>query len=878
LANPRPLGSSGPQTIGVGDSPFYATYDDENGLIYVSNRVSNNVSVLNGTTVVGSVEVGIDPSYPTYDRGNGYVYVPDESTYNVSVINGTKIIATVPVGGYPFEATYDSGNGYVYVSIPGSGTSSSYVAIINGTQNIGSVKVGIHPTAAAYDAQNGYLYVVDSGDCVDSGTCLEGNVSVINGTAGSMTIAAGNGPDSATYDPANGFVYVTNLYSGVTVIDGTAVVGSVSGGTELAYSVYDPVNGYVYVTGAGSDNVTVIDGTSVLGSINVGSAPGFASWDSWNDYLFVSNSASSNVSVINGSTLLGSVDVGDWPGLSAFDPSNGYMYVPNSLSGTVTAIPPLHSVTFAEKGLPSATNWSVDLGGDQVNSTSSNVTFVETDGNYSFVLEAGGEYQANPSSGSITVNGTDLTVSVSFAPSTGLSLNISAMPSRICVNRTSECGAGSGVTRVTLTAFALGSGTVIAAEGASGPLFQFVPYANFSIVPNQTIVASCVTAAGSRFEGCAGTPAMRNVSGVEVLGWNWSNIPARNEMAGGSSWTVSFELYSSVPRPVASSVDACVTFVCKLSGSSTVKGLFTWADYSNPLNTTARLQSFPPSMVLVEPIWSTYPVTFAETGLPPESGWWANTTGGSSTYSEATTLTFREPNGTYAYSVADAERTFSSPGGSFTVNGRMTNVSVLFLLVTYRVTFTEVGLSPGTLWSVALGDLGVSNSSQSSTISVGVPNGTFRYHLETVPGWTTPNFTGQLTVDGAPDSQTVTWTPVTYTMTFIEIGLPSGTRWSVTLNGLTESGTGDLTFPKVANGSYQFAVGATSGYSESPKNGTLVVSGPPFPWWILFASTSATFLGLPTTEGYTALGGLIVLIAVAAASLLVYFRKREACR
>jgi thermopsin len=70
--------------------------------------------------------------------------------------------------------------------------------------------------------------------------------------------------------------------------------------------------------------------------------------------------------------------------------------------------------------------------------------------------------------------------------------------------------------------------------------------------------------------------------------------------------------------------------------------------------------------------------------------------------------------------------------------------------------------------------------------------------------------------------------PLTYTLEqvrFHEAGLPSGTAWSVTLNGYTQSTTGtSITFWEI-NGAYPYSVGPVSGFTAHPASGTETVSG-----------------------------------------------------
>jgi len=64
-----------------------------------------------------------------------------------------------------------------------------------------------------------------------------------------------------------------------------------------------------------------------------------------------------------------------------------------------------------------------------------------------------------------------------------------------------------------------------------------------------------------------------------------------------------------------------------------------------------------------------------------------------------------------------------------------------------------------------------------------------------------------------------------YRVTFHETGLPSGTPWSVTLNGITESSTGASISFWDPNGTYAFTVGSVSGYTPHPSLGAVLVSG-----------------------------------------------------
>ncbi|MGC8632141.1 MAG: DUF7619 domain-containing protein, partial [Thermoprotei archaeon] len=186
---------------------------------------------------------------------------------------------------------------------------------------------------------------------------------------------------------------------------------------------------------------------------------------------------------------------------------------------------------------------------------------------------------------------------------------------------------------------------------------------------------------------------------------------------------------------------------------------------------------------------------------------------------------FNEPAGTYQYSIGSVSGYTASPSsGSVTVSGT-TSEAIVFTKVsptTYPVTFTESGLPSGTTWSVTLN--GNTQSSTTSTITFNEPAGTYQYSIGSVSGYTASPSSGSVTVSGTT-SEAIAFTQITYPVTFSESGLPSGTTWSVTLNGQTQSSTtSTITFNEPA-GTYQYSIGSVSGYTSSPSSGSVTVSG-----------------------------------------------------
>ena len=88
-------------------SPAGIAYDSDNGNVYVANRGSDTISVINGSTNSLIDEISMDtvaPSGIVYNAANNLIYATSEGSDRVSVINGTTnaVIAAIPVGLGPY--------------------------------------------------------------------------------------------------------------------------------------------------------------------------------------------------------------------------------------------------------------------------------------------------------------------------------------------------------------------------------------------------------------------------------------------------------------------------------------------------------------------------------------------------------------------------------------------------------------------------------------------------------------------------------------------------------------------------------------------------------------------------------------------------------
>jgi hypothetical protein len=109
-------------------------------------------------------------------------------------------------------------------------------------------------------------------------------------------------------------------------------------------------------------------------------------------------------------------------------------------------------------------------------------------------------------------------------------------------------------------------------------------------------------------------------------------------------------------------------------------------------------------------------------------------------------------------------------------------------------------------------------------------------------------------------------------VTFIELGLPDGTMWSITINGSTWPTTSEGIMFGLSNGTYPYEVGNVSGYSASPSSGTVIVSGDASVGVTIYFTSTATpagptplVWGLPPAVAFIALGTALGVVAAAQA-------------
>lgn len=202
--------------------------------------------------------------------------------------------------------------------------------------------------------------------------------------------------------------------------------------------------------------------------------------------------------------------------------------------------------------------------------------------------------------------------------------------------------------------------------------------------------------------------------------------------------------------------------------------------------------------------------------VTPSSGWYAAGASVTLSATNATGYVFLNWSG-----VGNGNYSGTNPQPTITMNGPIfENASFGYL---YQVQFQEIGLADGVTWSVTFN--GVTESAYYVFLDFSAPNGTYGFAVQPIPGYHADLYAGHVTVAGSNVTVVISWVRVTYNVTFVESGLPTGYTWLVTLNGTMNSSGGPRIGFLEPNGTYPFEVAPVSGYTANVTSGTVTVNG-----------------------------------------------------
>lgn len=799
---------AGPMALAFDADRLNATNSGSTAL-YVTNSRSNNVSVLelraDGPPVVaGAIPVGRTPFDAMY--ADHRLVVTDAGSAEVSVIDTvTSRVTTTWVGNDPgcvaFSPTYDE----FFVSMPASNTVrvlSANAGALVGVGIASYITVGLSPLGLTYDPGNGLLYVADSGS--DRLSLVSGYAPAL-GRATPSTGPGSTGNDLA-YDGANGDLYMTDTAANVIQVysaSNRSELTTIPVGVLPEEIAYDSYHSYLYVANEGSGTISIIDGSRnvVIATVGGQTNPWAVVYDSSNHWTYVTNvgcqrqGCPGNVTVLDGTRTVGNVSIApDCYGIG-YDPANGMVYVVSLANGSLQAISGTTVVDTVSVGdFPAGVAYDSENGLLYVTEA------------YDYAVET---FRSG--------NGGRTTVPVGT-----VLLSNSSLPQSVLYDGQNQlvyvASYGGGVSVISSSTDA-----VI----ATIPVLDFGGEESLAIDP-QTGVLYVVDLSTSRSPIARIDPS--------------DPVPTGNVTAGGT--TVPF-------------VDGDATLALLPGPYST------WTNYSMGPNEYLGSCIVPSSLLLPPPTLrvdgiahgcaiayggpTAFTVGFGEQGLPAGTRWSVSvngTTGTNVTSGPGGVVFFSEPNGTFAYSIADVAGWHESTlpySGTITVRGfNLFEPYAAYSRVTYTVLIQASGLPAGVAWSLTIA--GVTYSITANSTLLAEPNGTYPFVIGPVPGyWARPS-SGTAVVAGAPVRQTISFAAIpsgSYPVTFTETGLGPGTNWSVAVQGVTSSSTGSTIILVEANGSYAYAVGSVPGYFATPSSGALRIRGSPL-------GVSITFVPLPT--------------------------------
>jgi len=513
---------------------------------------------------------------------------------------------------------------------------------------------------------------------------------------------------------------------------------------------------------------------------------------------------------------------------------------PSFRSGSFGAVPGSHGtdpLMFNETGLANGTYWYAEIysgttGWLENDSYTATIQFWVPTVTYYYFVESPvtvteGRYLATPSSGDVTLAGTNTTVNITYTYQAmyQLSFNETGLPNGTywqadAYNATfGGVGAGQSTNPINLMV-ANGSYTFNVYNATSG-FDAYVPSpARGTVWVNATNTTINITF----------TPLP-----MFELWFNETGLP------NGTNWTVSLYYYSGIGWQSNTSNNTSIVFpgpngTYYLVVSSVTVGTVTYLPF--PENDLFTLDSNVTVTITFSPgHW----MTFNETGLPNNTYWWMGVdsplTGWETNGTRTAADGFFVPNGTYNFTIFDAvnNTTYLVPTpatGVFTDNGTNETINITFApAISYNLTFAEIGLPNGTSWFIEINNTPVGwlgTGSTGNTASFMVPNGTYYFSIENATNASltyvpNPPF-GYVTVDGN-NLTTYFIFMLPYAVVFQETGLPSGTNWTIVWNGTTPyNSTMTIIVVPLDSGTYSYSIDEVAGYSVNPWSGNVTVT------------------------------------------------------
>lgn len=375
LAQPQLVGEISLLAVpGIGRNPQALAVLD--GRLYVANRGTDNVSVIEDDKVVAVIQVGKTPVAMAADAQTGRVYVAHEMDNTISILSGSQVVKTVPAPKSPACLAALEGRLYVGARSENAltvldGQSGEKIATVPLRASIGVLSLAVNPSmhllyAGVYDG----VEIVDLQKLQVVGR-LEHEVYVTlvaDPNAGRFFISEYESDSNAQYlvaydalgksrlgrariggDPrgvvvsADGSrIYVANSWTNdLSVIDGKSMqtVATVPVGLQ-PMDVAIGRAGQVYVANSGSDNVAVVDGQSgrLQRVVALSGLPQGLAVDQSTGQLYVASASTNSVLVLQNQQIVAQEPAGLHPTEVALSPDGDILYVLNYVEGDLMLV------------------------------------------------------------------------------------------------------------------------------------------------------------------------------------------------------------------------------------------------------------------------------------------------------------------------------------------------------------------------------------------------------------------------------------------------------------------------------------------------------------------------------------------------------------
>ena len=508
-----------------------------------------------------------------------------------------------------------------------------------------------------------------------------------------------------------------------------------------------------------------------------------------------------------------------------------------------------YNVSFDESGLNHGIQWNVTLNGVSEISTANVISFSDVNGNYTYEVVILSGYSSSPSTGTVTVNGANVTQTITFTKVAGTSI----APINLGTAGDYTILAKTGISTTGTTSITGNIGVSPAAStyitGFSLILSSSGQFATSSLVNGNVYAATYASPTPSGLSTAVGDMQTAYTSAAGRVNPSYVNLGAGN-----------------------------------INGMTLVPGLYKWGtgvSISTSITLTGNSSSVWIFQIAGGLTFGNGAQIILSGGAQPQNIFWQVASGVSiGTNSSFDGIVLSQTDITIATGASMTGLALAQT--AVTLQADKITAPALTKSATeqmYNVTFTETDLTSGTSWNLTLN--GVLLSSTGSSISMGETNGTYAFNVASSTNDKIYPSTGDIMVSGEHAYKTILFASPTqnvYTITVKEAGLSTGVQWEITVNGSSETSTNSTIDFFVANGTYSYTISSVSGYSASQSSGVLTVNGANVPTAVTFSTdhttSKSTIPGVSNGDLYIIVG-VIAAIAVAGAIGALMLKKKK---